>query len=407
MGWQDNLDNIIFTIQTGDGRTFMPLWKNGEKLREYHHAIFDFINQPGSLVDRKQPKAMSYPLVFWFQGEDNTDQAIDFDSSAADSRPWTVTHPFYGTITGQPTSIKYNDNFYNATEVTVDFWESIIISLPKQQISVMDTITVTADNLSVVSPVDYSTKVNLKPADISKITDNANKVNASITKALDANSYGPYQQAKNDMFTGIDNMIDDAAGIEAIHSVLLQPATFNSLVQARVSLITTLFNDMVNYIAVNPTANDKYYFESTGAILLSAYTLSLINPLPADYISRADVQLAASGLSATYQAYLNLLDTLYTQSANPVNGFSASPNTQNILQSLVVSTIAGLATIAFNAKQERSVLLTKDSNLIVLTAMYMGLDADDVNIDTFRALNNIKNKSIFLVSKGTEIKYYV
>jgi len=49
----------------------------------------------------------------------------------------------------------------------------------------------------------------------------------------------------------------------------------------------------------------------------------------------------------------------------------------------------------------------KDSNLIVLTQRYMGLDPDDNNINTFRTINKIKNNSIFLVKKGTQITYYV
>ena len=31
MNWKDRLTDIEFTITTGDGKVFTPLWKNGEK----------------------------------------------------------------------------------------------------------------------------------------------------------------------------------------------------------------------------------------------------------------------------------------------------------------------------------------------------------------------------------------
>ena len=81
MSWQERLKDIIFTIKTGDGKTFHPLWINGEKSKEFNISKYDFINVEGSFIDRKKPQSNLYPLVFYFQGDDNIEQANTFEAS--------------------------------------------------------------------------------------------------------------------------------------------------------------------------------------------------------------------------------------------------------------------------------------------------------------------------------------
>ena len=101
MSWQERL-NTEFTITTGDGKTFYPDWKVAEKNIEFNSTKYDFINVAGSLVVRKEPQGANYPLVFYFQGENCIDIANEFEESARDKRIWTIEHPFYGVIEGQP-----------------------------------------------------------------------------------------------------------------------------------------------------------------------------------------------------------------------------------------------------------------------------------------------------------------
>jgi len=139
---------------------------------------------------------------------------------------------------------------------------------------------------------------------------------------------------------------------------------------------------------------------------LMACTNALVNPIDGDYVTRTDVLNASNLLSALYADYLQVLDNVYVPITDNSNSFSASGETQALLQQTIISTIANLADLALNAKQERTVILMKDSNLISLTHKYMGLDANDLNMETFRQINNIKNGRLFNVKKGTKIKYY-
>ena len=75
--------------------------------------------------------------------------------------------------------------------------------------------------------------------------------------------------------------------------------------------------------------------------------------------------------------------------------------------SLVSFTSSGLFQLSFDARQERVYELTEDSNLILLTHKFLGLDADDKNMNAFRKINGIKNFEIYKIEKGRTIKYFV
>jgi len=70
-------------------------------------------------------------------------------------------------------------------------------------------------------------------------------------------------------------------------------------------------------------------------------------------------------------------------------------------------TLSNLFAIALNAKQERSIVLEEDNNLVNLTHRFYGLDAADENIDEFILNNNIGISEHLLIKKGRILRYYV
>ena len=406
MSWTDRINDIVFTIVTGDGKVYTPLWKNGETSKEFNAVIYDFINVDGSLVDRRKVRARKFPMVFWFTGEDNIEQADRFDLSANDNRAWLVKHPFYGDISGQPISISRNDTAYNVTEVQVEFWESIGGVLPKKTISIIDEVTYNFNNFKTISPIDYSSKVTLRPADVSQVTDVAGIINNLITKVLDDAHYADYQLAKNAMFAAIDTLIlAPVEAISAIHAVLSLPAQFALSVSIRINLFKAILASIKNLVPFG--RNNKAFYESCGGACIGAICLAAMYPITGDYVVRGDVATVVASLNDVYAGYLAVLDAAYVESTDPQNSFAASVETQTQLQGLVIDTIINLNTLAFNAKQERLVTLDRDSNLVLLAHRYMGLDADDTNLETFRQINGIKNRELLVVRKGRQLKYYV
>lgn len=407
MSWIDRIENATFIIRTGDGKLYYPDWKNGEISKDYNVSVFDFIDQPGSLIDRKQPRANSIPLTFWFQGADNIDQSAAFYKSADDKRAWVVHHPFYGDINGHPLSIKRDDSNYNCTEITVDFKETILLSGPRLTIGTTDFINTTVAKFHTISPSDYASKVDLKPADVATVTDNATKINALVTKGLSSLDYDGYVKFRNKMFNTVDNLIfAPVDAISSIHDVILQPSLFTSAISYRISLIGTIYQSIARLVNDAGTKNNKAYFETAAGITIASLANALLNPLSTDYQTRTDVVSALNNLIDMYNDYLSMLDSMYVSISETTNAFTASQQSQDALQNIVLQAIANLEIIAFNAKQERIVILTKDSNLIIEAHRYMGLDKDDINLEVFRTINNIKNDNLFILQKGTQLRYY-
>lgn len=408
MTWIDRIQNTVFTIVTGDGQVYTPDLPIGyETTKEFAAATFEYINVPGAEIARKQVKARQFPLTFIFQGENNIEQAEAFDQSCNDPRYWIVRHPLYGDINGQPLSVRRSDANLNATQFTVDFWETIITKGPDVSLAPQEKIEETYAKYYVLSPLDYESKVDLKPADVSTVRNNADSINALINKGLDAVSYAEYQTKITNAFNAIDNLVTQPVdAVRTMHEVIMAPSRFLIAIDTRINLIVNIYNSIGAVLDQTPTANNKAYFETAAGVSIISLATAMLNPLPSDYKTRMQVTNAANNLAGIYNDYLKRLDDAYVSINDPDDAFIPSINTQNNLQDAVLLALISLQTISFNAKMERRVLLTRDSQLIVLTHKYMGLDANDQNIETFRTINNIKNNNIFLIPAGTDIIYY-
>jgi len=405
MSWINRIENIKFSIKTGDGKEFFPLWKPGEKSIEYNTSSFDFIDVEKSLVERKKPKSGKYPLTFWFQGDDNIEQAQEFEDSAKDNRYWTVTHPFYGVIKGQPLSLSRNDANYNVTEITVDFWESIVFDYPKSNLSIQDNTLVKRDSVMENSALAYSSKKAQTSEDIQKNKES----NALISKSFETiqsdetnvdyqNALAKAQKSAENLLTNPNQAILDA-------QVLLSgPSFYDVQVLPRVNAYKTAFNTL--FRGFNSVA-DKVFFESQGATCLSNLcNTAVVFDFETDYTIVSEVDYVSSTILELYNYYLDLIDGAGTSAYDIDNPYQPDAVVQSELHDLVMFTISNLFDLAFDAQQERIVYLPKDSNLVLITHKYMGL-ASDENMQRFREINNIKLKELFRIKKGRKIKYYV
>jgi hypothetical protein len=410
MSWKEKIENIQFTITTGDGKEFKPLWKSGAKSKSYNASNYDFINVSSGFTDRKQPQAAKFPLVFFFQGEDNIEQAQSFEDSADDKRPWTIKHPFYGNITGQPLNLLRSDSSYNVTEITVDFWESINADFPAANNSTNDVIKEKTASVSNLAATNYEAKVEPGPADVQTLQ-NSILENSSAFDSLfsSANS----EQASYE--TQINSALNNAANVgeqplEAISSIqelsrnpslLVQPVLF------KIQSLQTVFNKMVELVSENETVNNNLYFEANSAAVVASMCQCTTVSVDGDYITSAQIEEITSIITENYNNYLSILDGLQVDISESLGSYMPDPLTQTALYDLVSETTANLYILAFNAKQERTVEVLTDTNIVLLCHRYMGLDVLDKNIENFRTINNIKNENLFAVKKGTMIKYFV
>jgi hypothetical protein len=405
MSWQDKLQNIQFSIKTGDGKEWFPLFKTGEKSKEFNTSIYDFIDVPKSLVERKQPKSSKYPLTFWFDGENHIETAEEFENSANDNRYWTITHPYYGTIKGQPLSITRNDVNLNITEISIDFWESIVFDFPKSNLSIQDNTLVKNESILDSCAVSYSGRKVQSTEDIQKNKDATLLIAKSFEKLQGDDTFSEYQNAVSTALKANDKLLTDSFDAILKTQVLINlPSSYERTVKDKISAYKSVFS---SFSTILNTVADKLFYESMGASSISCYCNASVNyQFGVDYVTASEVESVASDLIQIYDSYLQLLDSASTSNYVVEVGYQPNPIVQTQLNDLVMYTLANLYNLAFEAQQERIVYVEKDTNIVLLTHRYLGL-ASDENIETFRQINDIKLKELFKIKKGRKIKYYV
>ena len=403
MDWKERVDNIKFSIQTGDGKTYFPLYRGGETERSYNTSSFEFISVYGTLVDRKKPQSRKLPLVFWFQGADNITQADEFEASADDPRPWEVVHPFYGTIKGQPISIKRDDSSLNITEVTVPFWESIDADYPFSNFTVKDNTMDRHRAVLFASSFSYVTNVKFASIDISKNAQSIVDMAGDMQNIQDDTTYATFQNTLNAGLKAIDKMLENPLNaINSIQAFLDLPSTYEQAVNGRIGSYVNIYDRLKTSIK---TLADKKYFESAGASTIASMAMTMVNPEAGDYVLVSDVENMTAKLAATYNDYMEKLDSLKVSVYDVNNTYNADATVQTELNNLVNFTIANLYNMSFETKRERIVFTDKKTNAILLTHRYLGMDDDDVNLATFIQTNDIKLNELFAIEKGREIRY--
>lgn len=403
MDWIDRVNNIPFKIITGDGKTYFPLYKGGEKEREYNTSSFEFINVYGTLVDRKKPQGAKYPLVFYFDGADNIEKADEFESSCEDPRQWEVTHPFYGVINGQPISIKRDDSYLNITEITVPFWESISPDYPFSNFSTKDNTMDRHRTTMYVLSVGAVTNVKFAPTDIAKQNNSLASMAGDLKTLQDNNTYAEFQNTLNEGLKAIDNLLEKPLNaIQTAQNFLDLPATYERAIQGRVAQYESIYRRLKQSIE---TVADKKYFEAMGGTILSLISVVSVTPITGDYILVSDVENIFNKINSLYSDYRQTLDELSVSMYDINNTYIPDATAQTELNSLINFVISNLYVIAMEAKRERIIVTTKETNIILLVHRYLGLDANDENIDTFKKMNNLYFNELFSIKKGREIRF--
>ena len=404
MAWKERLENIKFTIKTGDGAVYYPLWRDSAKSTKLNFAKYDFINVKGSFIDRKESESGSFPLNFYFTGEDNLDQAKAFENSAKDKRLWTITHPFYGTLSGHPTNIERNDNSFGNTEINVLFWESIADDYPEDSDSIPDEVEDRVVRLNSLGIQNYVSKAQPQTGDINDL-----KSSIEISAARfepDKFSFNDYRALKNKALGDLNLLIQETlVAISTAQLVLSEPANFERNIRNKIDSVKAAYDEVKSTIN-QENRQSKYYFESQAATLIANLAKSSVNPLLDDYILRSDIESVNSELLGLYNDYLITIDANQIPLENINDEYSPDIDLQSALIDLVTYTSQSLFVLSFDARQERSIILEKDSNLIVLTHRFLGL-ASDENLEIFKRINKIGLSETYRIKKGRLITYYI
>jgi hypothetical protein len=403
-----------YKITTGDGKIYTPLWKPSTILASYQIAKFDFPNINGTLVDQKATRGNNYGFEIYFQGEDHLQVSEDFRLSCNDKRPWKLSHPYYGELLVKVGELLFDNTKYNISTITGTLLETISETFPQSNIVPEDQIAsdkeendlITSQAYANNNPTPDSNDINQMNESVTGLEDTTPSI---ITKDSDAAIFkNRVGVARNDIINATGKPL---AAMRSIQSTINFPFEIQQSIKTRLDLLTGQFNTLLNTVLNAPNTvptTEKRYFESFGSTILGAMAVtSSTSNVSTDYDNQAKVIAVISTLTTNYSLFLGAIDDIQSIDTDELDSYIPDFESMISLNDLMNFTISNLFNIANDSRQQRSIILEEDSDVINVTHRFYGLDADDVNINQFIANNNIGATETLTIRKGRTIIYYV
>ena len=412
--WIEQLQNVPVEIRTGDGQTYVPLWKNAVRSKNYNYSAFNFINVAGTRVERLQPEGYQYDLELYFTGIDHLHVSDNFEASADDRRAWIITHPFYGTVRVQPLSIRRDNKLYNRTLFVIRVWETIGNQYPIRRIVPIDAVNQLRLDTENQLVANFSSNIpELSTSNEALIRSTIDTLDNTISLELPqiGTSFADFKTQIGMLRNQITEPLAQASSaLRTLLGIISFPIQQVSAVQTRIDIFTNLL-DQVGAILIpegeSVEVENKQLYEIYGTAIMASMFNSAITPSDTDYRIRTEVANVAEILNDQYVVLLNNLERIQTDRPDQQDAFTADDTSARFLHETLAVTQANLFDQAFDARQERVILLEQDDNVIRLTHRFYGLDEAGENETFFIDSNNLSLDEILNIKKGRIIRYYV
>jgi len=406
MSWLEKIQTE-FIIQTGDGKQFKPTWVRSTFKSEYNVASFNFPDVEGTLVKRGTVMGREFNLIIIFQGEDNIEQGLDFWESTKNRKPWVIQHPYYGQIIVQPSTLQFDNSQLNVTQITGNVLETIPEENPRSSIAPTETIKRTVEEMEDTLAESLDETPSAADVDLADINNQKfYKTGFPIIEIPEEfeNYYNVFNAASAAITTAISTPI---TFMRTIVALINYPANFTLGVQIRLNQLLEQWEALTSTVENLFDTSSKKIFQAQGAANIAAMCYTAATPLSGNYSNNSQVISVITQLIETYDSYLENLDALQSENAGNPENWVPDAAILFELSNLVTLTVSNLFDIALSAKQQRSIILEKDDNIITLTHRLYGLDPDDKNMEELIINNGWGLNNILQIKKGTIVYYYI
>lgn len=411
MSWVQRINNQLqITIGT---RTFEPNWVKAVLEQEYNLSEYNYPEVKGTFVDRRMSKGRKFSFSLFFQGDDHLDVADDFMKTSEDTTtPWSVNHPLYDQIIVQPSRIRLDNSNQNVSILTVTATETITRTGSEFVSSGRQIIVDNKDLLDAITLDDF--EAQMKSIGASDIAASAASVEAIAPAGIAAISEESEKiEFKNKIVAAqrdIINLIGEPrAAFASIQESIEFPFIVASSVKARVDSAVEMFERVVESFGnlTGLSRNDKVNLSSQASMIASGAAIASVTNLDEfPYESRTRVNSTFETVLSLGNSYIDLINSLETDTQTDVESFAMNPDVVDGVQLVIDTTLQQLVDIAFNSSQEFSIRNEEDSNPMLLTHRFYGLDSDDENLNKFIVTNGIGSNEMLIIKKDREIIYY-
>lgn len=413
MSWETRIQNNI-QITTGDGQNWFPLMRvdSYQGSFEFNISEFEFPEIAGTKVDRRLRKGVRYPMEFYFQGPDCVDVGRAFIEASTNTKFWQIIHPMFGQFKGQPINIEFDTIGINVFTIKTTVVETITDDGAKTVFDPNDNAKFVLNRAKDrnVQSFQTSTTNKLELDDVQVMQQTTEQVYEQTAVTItDQEQFNEYTNLYNAAQTKINTALNDVLfEVTIVQDFLNYPAQFVQDIKTKLILLKNqilALNDAVENL--NPSFTQKKVYEFQAGALITTIIESISTPQDDDYQSAVDVFYVIEQSIDTYNSFINQLQNL--QNGNGYESDAYAPSAE-FLEALSYSfnySIANLFEIALTAQQQRVISLEEDSNVIIQTHRFYGLDQEDVNLKRFVTTNNIGLNETLQLKKGRKLVYYV
>jgi hypothetical protein len=406
MSWITKIKNDLIIV-TGDGKQYRPLWQPASFKSEYNISQFNFPDVEGTLVKRGTVMGREFSFGIIFQGENHLDEGLEFWESTKDRNPWTLQHPFYGSISVHPSSLNFDNSDLNLTRVTGTIIETILEDRPRAVVSEADEIKRKVPEFEN----EFAQYLDEDPtqADINTaVASNKKMYKLGVPIIQIPDEFQAYTNLFNTAQAAAVNALSTPiVFMRSITTLINYPSLMTLSVKARFNQLLKQWDVLTSTVEGLFYPSSKKIFQIQGAMNIAAMCYTSVTPLTGNYTNQKEVLNIIKKLTTVYNSYLEKLDEIQTANGGSPLSFIPSYALMFELQTLVMQTISSLFEIALTAKTERRIFADTDTNVIILTKKLYGLDPDDNNINELIANNGWGMNKLLQIKKGTEVVYYV
>ena len=413
-------------IRTGDGVVYTPQYVMATVSREVEYNIDEllFIDISGSLVKRRTPRGMRYDVEIRFQGADCVDVGHAFRKSAdyVDKKtkfapPWEMTHPIFDKILVQPARLRYDHSSYNVVTIKGTLIETIKdngTALPNNLPALVESYSATA--LVTYTAVFKDNTPAVTTATLSSMSGNTKGIYTTIKAKLngvqdDVNTWNTaYSTAEAKLNTALYTAEEIITQVQALYAA---PADFSDTVANRLKQLQSALDVLNAEVADIGTTygsdgkNLRRLYEVSAGSIVGTMCKAAVTNVTTDYDRMVDVLSIYNQVLGAYNAYIVNLYTLQTASTGTVDSYHPDHDGVNNVAEAVYTTLAALYELSKGAQQQRSIVLTSDSNIILLGyELYPELD-NDTSALLVKNDNDMGLSELMVVEKGREVLYYV
>jgi prophage DNA circulation protein len=416
MTWRDRLRTEI-ALTSPSGQQFAAAWAGNPRTVEKRLGIFDYPKLPGAIVQDLDVGADSYPLSFYFEGDDNDLEAERFFTACKERGTWSVVHPVKGQKTLQ--LIRVTENVQpvssgNMTLIDSEWIEPITAGTTASVTQLGEAVKAQAATLQEVAAGQLSDVVELdKP---SKITAFKNAITAAVSKVN--TTLAPLRQQAADIQAaalsvhrgitdGLNAVSLDVLSLGGqIQTLVTLPGQAITDISTRFEYYRGLISEMVGLEPDTPSEGGINTVAVQELVLTSALVAMASAASEGDLASREEAVKFIEDSAAAFIDVTEALDAsqaLYSDNAIDNQYFSQSQsfNDAALLTGRVTEL---LLRKSFDLAAARRFTLTRSRAPVEIAAEKYG-DLD--HLDFFISSNGLKGNDILLLPAGREVVVYL